>query len=244
MGLASLADDDVATRAGTLRSGTLRVAVLASEDQAQADAAVRAVDRWIARRPGEVRGCPSAPAVKSHPGTYAVDLPPGARSAVLLTLPLQTTDPAARASATWLAAVLDGADGLLAHALGTPVDGGRALASAWSAAVIGPPRSPALAIRLVADDASLDAAVAQTRGLLDRVRQGALRDEDLARATRTTGRAQLSASLDPRMRTLALWRDEAPLQAPSLEALRTFAASVLHDDALVIVAARPPRRRP
>jgi hypothetical protein len=244
MGLASLADDDVETRAGALRAGPLRVAVIASEDQAQADAAVRAVDRWIARRPGEVRACPAAPTVRSRPGTYAVDLPPGARSAVLLTLPLSTPDPAARASAIWLAAVLDGADGLLAHALGAPADGGRAMASAWSAAVIGAPRSAALAIRLVADDASLDAAVAQTRGLLDRLRQGALRDEDLARATRATSRAQLSASLDPRTRTLSLWRDEAPMQAPSLEALRTFAASVLRDDALVIVAARPPRRRP
>jgi hypothetical protein len=241
MGLAALADDDVETRAGALRAGPLRVAVLASDDQAQADAAVRAVDRWIARRPGEVRSCPAAPAVKPRPGTYAVDLPPGARSAVLLTLPLSPTDAVGRASAAWLAAVLDGADGLLAHALGAPGDGGRALASAWSAVVIGAPRSAALAIRVVADDASLDAAVAQTRGLLDRIRQGALRDEDLARATRAMGRVQLSASLDPRTRTLALWRDEAPPQAPSLEALRTFAAGALHDDALVIVAARPPR---
>ncbi len=107
--------------------------------------------------------------------------------------------------------------------------------------MIGAPRAAALAIRLASDDASLDAAVAQTRGLLDRIRQGALRDEDLVRATRAIGRAQLSASLDPRTRTLSLWRDAAPQQAPLLEALRAFAAGALHDDALVIVAARPPR---
>lgn len=240
-GLASLADDDVETRAAALRAGPLRVAVLASEDQAQADAAVRAVDRWIARRPGEVRACPAPPAVRPRPGTYAADLPSGARSAVLLALPLPSADAAVRVDAAWLAAVLDGADGLLARALGAPGDGGKPLASAWSASVIGAPRAAALAIRLASDDASLDAAVAQTRGLLDRIRQGALRDEDLVRATRAIGRNQLSASLDPRARTLSLWRDAAPQQAPLLEALRAFAASALHDDALVIVAARPPR---
>jgi hypothetical protein len=235
-----MADDDVETRVATLRAGPLRVAVLASEDQAQADAAVRAVDRWVARRPGEVRTCPAPPAVRPRPGTYAVDLPAGARSEVLLAVPLPSSDAVARTSATWLAAVLDGPDGLLARALG-PGDGGHALASSSSVAVIGAARTPALALRVVADDASLDAAVAQTRGLLDRVRQGALREDDLARAARVIARAQLSASLDPRMRTLALWRDEAPQQAPSLEALRAFAASALRDDALVIVAARPPR---
>lgn len=241
MGLASLADDDVETRAASLRAGPLRVAVVASEDQAQADAAVRAVDRWIARRPGEVRACPAAPATKPRPGTYAVDLPPGARSAVLIAMPLPSADPATRLDAAWLASTLDGTDGLLARALGTPADGGRPLASAWSATVVGAPRSPALAIRLISDDASLDAAVGQTRALLDCIRQGALRDEDLAHATRAMGRGQLSASLDPRTRALSLWRDETPPQPPLLDALRAFAAVALHDDGLVIVAARPPR---
>ena len=191
-----MTDDDVGSRAAALRAGPLRVAVLASVDQPQADAAVRAVDRWIARRPGEVRACPAAPAVKPRPGTYALDLPAGARPEVLVAMPLSATDATARTAAEWLAAALDGPDGLLAHALGPQGDGGQALASAWSAAVIGAPRAPALALRVVSDDASLDAAVAQTRALLDRVRQGGLRDQDLARATRAVARAQLAASLE------------------------------------------------
>lgn len=240
-GLSSIADDDIEARAAALRGGPLRVAVLASDDQAQADAAVRSVDRWVARRPGEVRACPMPPDVKARPGTYAVDLPAGARSEVVLAAPLASTDPAARTAATWLAAALDGPDGLLARALGGPSgDGAHALASTWSVAVLGAPRTPALVLRLVSDDASLDAAVAQTRALLDRLRQGALRDEDVTRATRVVARAQLSAALDPRLRTIALWRKEATPQAPTLDALRTFAAATLRDDALVIVAARPP----
>jgi hypothetical protein len=241
MGLSSIADDDIETRAAALRAGPLRVAVLASDDQAQADAAVRAVDRWVARRPGEVRACTTPPDVKPRPGTYAVDLPAGARSEVVLALPLSAGDPATRTDATWLAAALDGPDGLLARALGGPQgDESHALASAWTVAVRGASRAPSLVLRLVADDASLDAAVAQTRALLDRLRQGALREEDVARATRVLARAQLSAALDPRLRTIALWRGEAPATPPTVDALRAFAATTLRDDALVIVAARPP----
>jgi hypothetical protein len=240
-GLSSIMNEDVETRVAALRAGPLRVAVLASEDQAQADAAVRAVDRWIARRPGEVRTCPAPPAARARPGTYAVDLPAGARSEALLALPLPPADAAARNDAVWLAAVLDGPDGLLSRALGASGDGGHALASTWSVAVVGAPRAPALALRVASDDPTLDAAVAQTRALLDRLRSGALRDDDLTRATRAVARNELSASLDPRARTIALWRGEPASQAPSLESLRAFAAGALRDDALVIVAARPPR---
>jgi hypothetical protein len=242
-GLASMADADVETRAATLRAGPLRVAVMASEDRGQADAAVRAVDRWVARRPGEVRTCPSPPVVRSRPGTYAVDLPAGATSEVLLTVPVPA-DASARTAAIFLAAMFDGGDGLLARALGAPSDQGRALATAWSAALIGTPRSPALAVRIVADDASLDAAVAQVRGLLDRIRQGALREEDIARAARALAGNQLAASMDPRARAVALWRQDVPEETPTLESLRAFAAASLRDDALVVVAARPPHPDP
>jgi len=243
-GLASASDDSVALRASSLRAGPLRVAVLANTDAAQAEAAARAVDRWIARHPGETRACPAltSPATP-RPGTYAVEVPAGAPSEVLLALPIAAADDGARAAATWLAAALDGSDGLLAHALGGAVGdpAESALARSFSAAVMGTARSPALVVRLTAPDASLDAAVAQTRALLDRLRQGALREPDRARAAATLARGALAVSLDPRARTVDLWRGEAPLTAPSLDALHAYAASALHDDALVIVAARPPR---
>lgn len=229
-------------RASSLRAGPLRVAILANADVAQADAAARAVDRWIARRPGETRACPPlATPAAPRPGTYAVALPSGAPSEALLAVPILPADDGPRAAATWLAATLDGADGLLAKVLdggGTPAS---ALASGWSAAVVGGPRSPALTIRLVASDASLDAAVAETRNLLDCLRQGALGEADRARAGASLSRAAMTRSLDPRARTIDLWRGESPATAPSLEALRGFAAASLHDDALVIVAARPAR---
>ncbi len=249
-GLASLSDASVAARAAAIRAQPLRVAVVANADASQADAAVRAVDRWVARRPGESRTCSGAAAWPSpRPGTYAVDLPVGAVSEVLIGVPFATADAGSRAAGAWLAAALDGADGLLAHALGADAGAGDAtgtdtLARTWSVAVVGAPQAPALVVRLVGLDASLDAAVAQVRALLDRLRHGALRDEDRARAGGALARARLAASLDPRARVIDLWRSDPtsiapPAPLPSLDDLRAFAAATLRDEAFVIVAARP-----
>jgi hypothetical protein len=240
-GLASASDDAIAMRAAAMRAGPLRVAVLANVDTAQAEAAVRAVDRWIARRPGESRVCPSIPAMAPpQAGTYVVDRPGGAPSEAILALPIPAADEPTLAVATWMAAVLDGDDGMLAQVMGA----GRPeapIARSWSATVLGIPHAPALVVRLVATDDSLDAAVAQARALLERLRHGALREADRARAGAALDRARATAWLEPRARALDLWRDRPSRAAPTLEAMQSFAASVLHDDALVIVAARPPR---
>jgi hypothetical protein len=240
-GLASASDDAIAMRAAAIRAGPLRVAVLANVDTAQADAAVRAVDRWIARRPGESRVCPSIPAVAPpQAGTYVVDRPAGARSEAILALPVPAADEPALAAATWMAAALDGDDGMLARAMGAGRPQGP-LAQSWSAIVLGAPRAPALVMRVVASDDALDAAVAQARALLDRLRHGALGEGDRARAAAALDRSRVAAWLEPRARALDLWRGLPSRTAPSLEAMRSFAATVMRDDALVIVAARPPR---
>jgi hypothetical protein len=245
-GLGMTSDDAIAMRAAAVRAGPLRVAVLANTDDGQAVAAVRAADRWVARRPGEARACPPLPALAAvRPGTYAVELAPGTPSQALLAFPLAASDEATRVAATWTAATLDGPTGLLARAVGTPAPGDApvtALARAWSATVVGAPRAPALVVRLVASDTTLDAAVAQTRALVGRLQQGALREEDRARAITALGRDAMAASLDPRARLIELWRGKAASgAAPSLDVLRAFASANLRDDALIIVALRPAR---
>lgn len=234
-------DGALLARAASLRAGPLRVSVLANVDAAQGAAAVAAVDRWVARRPGEVRACPqpSTPA-PPRPGTYAVDAV-GVPSEALVAVPLAAGDAAARANAEWIAAALDGPGGLLARALGSA-----GLARAWSARVVGPPRGAALVVRVTSGQGALDAAVAQIRALYDRLRQGAMSEADRQRAQAARAQERVRAALDPRGRLLALWRGEpaAAPAAPTLDALRAFAASTLKDDALVIVAARPPRPTP
>jgi hypothetical protein len=235
-------DAAVAARASALRAGPLRVAVVADASASQAEAAVRAVDRWIARRPFESRACPvaSTPA-PPRPATYAVDAR-GMRTdgtEAWLAFALPSADASTHRLAEWIAASLDGADGLLARALG----GG--LARAWSARVVGGPHASALVVRVDAPSAALDAAVAQARALLDRVRQGSLSEPDRARAGAHLVEQGLAASLDPARRLASLWRGmAAEPPTPSLDALRAFAGTWLKDDALVIVAVRPPRPPP
>jgi len=259
LGLGAASDDAIAVRAAAIRAGPLRVAVLANVDASQADAAVRAVDRWIARRPGETRRCPPVPTLAApRSGTYAVELPARALSEALLAFPLPAGDQAARSAATWVAAALAGPEGLLAHALGGARGDppGTTLTRASSAAVVGDPHAAALVVRLVAPDASLDASVAQARAMLDRVQQGALREEDRARAAASLARTSAATSLDPRARAIELWHSGPSMSggdhaaaaeprpapsAPTLEAMRGFASAQLREHDLIVIAARPAR---
>lgn len=244
-GLGHASDAAVTLRGSAMRAGPLRVAVLANVDAAQSEVAVRAIDRWVARRPGEARTCPAAAtAPPPRTGTYAVEAANAGRSEAWLAFPLPAPDgtsaphtaEAPAESAAWVAAALDGDDGLLAHALG---DGG--LADSWSARVIGTSRSAALVVRVVAMEGSLDAAVAQTRALFERLRRGALSDADRTHAASVREDENLAGGLDPRARLIALFRGTASASpAPSLATLRAFCASALNEDALVIAAARPP----
>jgi hypothetical protein len=232
-------DGTVRARLDALRTGPLRVAVIANQDASQVDVALSTVDRWIARRPGASGACPPLANVPPpRPGTYALERPGVSPSDAWLAFVLPSFDPAARAAASVVAAALDGPGGLLEKALGS------GLASAWTARVTGPPRAPALVVRISSAQGSLDAAVAETRALFDRLRVGALTDDDRTRGVHRLAEERLSASLDPKARLIALWRSEAPAPTPTLDAIRAFVAATLKDDALILVAARPPRLAP
>ncbi len=232
-------DASVVARASSLRTGPLRVAVLGNASAGQAEAAVGAVDRWIARQPGVARACPvpSTPA-PTRPATYAVEAPSATSNEAWLALALPPADPSASSNAEVIAAALDGADGLLAHALGS------GLALGWSARVVGGAHASALVVRIDSAPGAIDGAVAQVRALFDRLRQGSIAAGDLARAAALLAERTLAASLDPGRRVLALWRGVTAATPPTLDALRAFAATTFRDDALIIVAVRPPRPVP
>jgi hypothetical protein len=244
LSLGRASDAEVIARATALRTGPLRVAILASDDEAQVTAAAQAVDRWMIRRPGGDRACPQVPMPPAaRPGTYTLPLPKSsAATEAWLALPLPDHDRPAFAAATWLAAALDGEGGLLDRALV-----GDGLVRAASARVIGTLARgrAALVVRLDAPPGSLDAAVAQTRVLLDRLRQGALADADLARATERYGAALDAVRTTPRGRLVELFRErdaDTNLPAPSLLSWRAFAASAIKDDALIIAVTRPTQK--
>jgi len=244
--LARAADSAVVARAQALRAGPLRVAVLANVDASQAEAAVRAADRWIDRRAGDARACrPSGAPASPRAGTYAIEPRGGASPEAYLAFPLAPDDETARGAASVVAAALDGEGGLLEKALGAS-----GLARAWSARVLGAPRAPALVVRIASSQASLDGAVMQTRALVDRVRAGGLARADYDRAVASGAREAIAAALDPRARVVATFRGDAipsPSQPPrpraTPEEVARFAQKSLGEEAMVVVAARPPRTK-
>ncbi|GAC1560746.1 MAG: hypothetical protein NVS3B10_18910 [Polyangiales bacterium] len=263
--IARSADASVLARGQALRAGPLRVAVLANVDAAQADAALRAADRWIDRRVGDARACrTSTPAATPRPGTYAVESHGGTAPEATLAFPFATGDDKARAAATAIAAALDGDGGLLDRAFRGPTATADAGAEAgaepgtaveargWSARVVGWPRAPALVLRIVSSQAALDGAVMQARALVDRVKRSGLAPAEHARAVAAVARETIALSLDPRARIVATWRGEAtpsaaqplPRGRAELEDVRAFAAKYLAEDSMVVVAARPPRPKP
>jgi hypothetical protein len=219
-----MSEEAVATRATALRAGPWRAAVL-TDDRSPGAAMASAIDRFIPR--GASRACPTgAPRTLPAPGTYAASAP---SSEAYLAFPIEAS---ALPAAPFLVAALDGKDGLLEKALSGVVRDA-------SARLLGVPRAPAVVAFLDAPGGALDAAVMQTRTLFDRVRKSGLTPEELSRARRTQGASDLHARLDPHERLIRLWRN-ASAASPDDAAIQAAAGAVFRDEALVVVAARPP----
>ncbi len=226
-GLLRISEAVISARAEALRRGPLRLAVIANTSGPHAEDAVARVDRWITRTTS--RACPAqASATTPKPGTYSVTTDDGSSEVYIAAM----VPDAISAEAASIASLLDGPDGLLAAALG---DG---LARTYGARAVGPPGGRAIAIHIEAPSNALDAAVGQVRALLDRMRQGAITDADLARSKKRSDHERAARLADPRQRLVVLFRDEVAAADPPLDRVRA-AAATLRDDALVIVAARP-----
>ena len=235
--VARSSDGAVLARAHAIRTGPLRAAVLAAHD-AEPPAAQAALDRWVSRKPGETRACRPAPAGPApKPGTYAVETKGGAMPEAYLAFPFPANDETAKNAALAIANALDGDDGLLERALAGTM-------RTVSARLLGQPRAPALAIRITAAQAQLDAAVMQARALVDRIHKGGLAADEVERAFLRDDRARLAAMLDPRARLVATFRGETQAPRPTADELKAFAQSHLGEDAMLVVASRPSRRQP
>jgi hypothetical protein len=215
-------------RAESLRNGPLRVAFIANESAAQADAAIARVDRWVLR--AGARACPAQAAASTpKPGTYAVATDDGTSEAYVAA----SVPRGSEADAAAIAGMLDGPGGMLAQALG---DG---LAREASARVLGPAGARSIVVHVEAPASALDTAVAQVRALFDRLRRGAIAEADLARHKKQAQLEETTRLRDPRERLIALFRGEPQKEVVTVDRVRATAATILQDDALVIVAARP-----
>lgn len=222
--------ESVDLRLATLRSGSLRLAVLANGDDAQTDAVARAAERWVPRRPGESRGCPTIdPGAPPKGGLHPITVKAG--TGIAIALPV---DEASREAASTLAAILDGPGGRLAAELGA------GLATRWEARLVRGVARHALVIVALAPDPNVDSVVTRVRALLDRLRNGGLDAADLARADRDRSAARTARRLDPRARVVDLFAGELLVAgaSPDLSQLRASATKLLDEDKTQLVVAR------
>jgi hypothetical protein len=232
-GVAKVGAESVDLRLATLRSGPLRIAVLANVEDPQSDATARAAERWVPRRPGESRACPVIDSgIVGKGAIHPLSVKAG--TGVALAFPV---DESQRDAAAHLALVLDGANGRLAETLGVGV------ATKWEARLVRGVGRHALVILALAPDANVDAVVSRVRALLEKLRGGAIEQADLARADRDRETARIARRLDPRARVVDLFAGEltATPAAIDLTQLRAIAGKVLDEDRVQLVVARLPK---
>jgi hypothetical protein len=239
--LASASVEATSVRWSALAGGPLRLAVLANDSEQQIDLAARTLDRWLVRGMDGSRGCPAAeaPGIPKS-GTVQVTLPSSSPVwQALLGFPVPPPGTMEGAFGELTLAGLSGPEGWLVRATGAA-----SLAATVQARLVGGPRAAALVIDVRAPEATLDAAVAQIRALLQRLRQGAVTPADFERSQALRDRWDLDASLDPRRRLITVWREPRPPPPAvplSIEGWRAWVANTLSDEKLVVVIAKPKR---
>ncbi|HKO48142.1 MAG TPA: hypothetical protein VJV79_10485 [Polyangiaceae bacterium] len=221
---ASLAEanrDGVAARGREVLHGPLRVAVLANEDNAQAEAATRALDRWFAPWREDPRRCQTSAERAARSGELTITVPDSANTeSAYLGLPFPSRVKFER-EAEAFAMLLNAPRGPLALALSAEHINASARAS-----IIGGGRAAALVIEIRASDEDARKATLEVRRALDRFVASQLSNDDLAAAQRVAAQRGLGASLDPRRRIVDLWRGGAAEGTLSRSSLRAFQAAL------------------
>lgn len=227
--LSSASRDSVAARARDLLHGPLRVAVIGNEDEAQAKAAVRAFERWLAPSRNDPRRCQATAERASHGGEIALSVGgEGAAESAYIGVPFVSRLKYDR-EAEAIAALLNAENGRLSRALATAHVNASARAS-----VVGGARAAALVVEIRASEDEARRAVLEVRRVLERLAQAPLSPEELTLAQRTAERETLAASLDPRRRIVDLWRGTPARPPIGASSLRNF-QSALNPSAEVVV---------
>lgn len=227
--LAQANRDGIAARQRELLHGPLRIAVLANEDEAQAAAASRALERWFAPWREDARRCQTTAERAPRSGELTLTVPDSGNSeSAYLGLPFSSRLKFER-EAEAFAALLNASRGPLALAIGA-----EHLNASARASIIGGGRAAALVIEIRASDDDARKATLEVRRALDRAVSGQISNEDLATAQRAAAQRTLGASLDPRRRIVDLWRGGATEGSLSRTSLRAFQAA-LSQSAQVVV---------
>ncbi len=197
----------------SLAEGPLQLAILANHDRAQGEAAAAALADWLAPFRADGAVCPAATPIPPSPGLWNLEtVDESVREGAYVSV--WATGPVEMGRATEFLFNRDG--GYLDQALEKP-----GLVATAEARWFGGGDAGALLIELGADAAQLDAAIMQTRALLERLAAGAATagDADIARAEQS--RTDAAVTLSPRGRVVELWFERKPTPV-TLEGLRNL----------------------
>ena len=219
--LAQASRDSVAARGRDLLRGPLRVAVLGNQDEAQATAAARALQRWLAPWRDDPRRCQATAERAAHTGEIALSIPSSSSAeSAYVGIPFPSRLKYER-EAEAIALTLNAAEGPLSRAFSVAQ-----LNASARASVIGGGRVAALIVEIHASDDDARKATLEVRRALDHIVQAPLSNDELAAAQRATEQRTLGASLDPRRRIVDLWRGLPPDPPLSRSSLRAFQATL------------------
>jgi hypothetical protein len=211
----------------------LRLASLGNHDEAQIQAAERRLSSLLRSvDPGPVE-CPARGAVTSVPGKYLIDAPDVSDADAVVAVPLPPSAGGPSEEASWTEWLMNRPGGWLHQALQRP-----GLVSTARARALGGASAAALVIEIHAVDDKHEEAVAQVRGLLERLRSGAANAADVRSASDHLAQLTASRRLNPRGRLLDLWYGTRPPRA-TLESLHALHRAAFEAARVVVVMTRP-----
>ncbi len=200
--------------------GKLRLASLGNHDDAQVDAGERRLLRLLGSvTPGQPQ-CPLRRPPLAVAGKYRIESSTAPDADAIISVPLPPAPRGLSEEATWTEVLMNRPGGWLHQALLQP-----GLVSTARARALGGAGAASLVIEIRAVDGKRDEAVAQVRGLLERLRAGAASATDARNARDYLSRREAERQLNPRGRLVDLWNGKrrAPATLESLRALHRLA---------------------
>lgn len=211
----------------------LRLASLGNHDEGQIEAAERRLGALLRSVDPGAAECPARGPVAAVPGKYQIDAP-GVRDAdAVVSIPLPPSPGGPSEEARWTEWLMNRPGGWLNQALQKP-----GLVSTARARALGGGAAAALIIEVHAVDDKHEEAVAQVRGLLERLRAGAATAGDVKIASDQLAQNEASRRLNPRGRLVDLWYG---VQRPSasLESLHALHRAAFEAGREVVVMTKP-----
>jgi hypothetical protein len=216
--ITDLAPDALETRRREWLSAPLRLAVLANWNDQQVAAAREEMERWLGGLGSPSSRCSSLPASIPKSGIVAVEPKErsnGTAAYVVVSLPGGLGD--SRLEAEWTTYLLSRPSGWLERALGT-----LPTSTTAEARLLGGRHAAVVLVEVRTQTEQAEVAVAQVRGVLERLgRGGLLEARDVEAARRAFERWKTESQLDPRRRLVDLWQG-AHQPSPDRASLRRF----------------------